>query len=95
MYRHPSLDSESKDINCKDRLRNYKLEFGMEMRLYERIHRYFKKEFSLIENGFKEEEKRAFSDYNANDCEYSTTLAFLAYKSDVYQVRMWAKAFDE
>lgn len=43
-----------------------------------------KKEFSLIENGFKEEEKRAFSEYNANDCEYSTTLAFLAYKSDVY-----------
>ncbi|BFQ95853.1 hypothetical protein SMUE_11290 [Enterococcus cecorum] len=43
MYRHPSLDSESKDINCKDRLRNYKLEFGMEMSLYERIHRYFKK----------------------------------------------------
>ncbi|CAI3310089.1 hypothetical protein CIRMBP1314_00107 [Enterococcus cecorum] len=67
----------------------------MEMRLYERIHRYFKKEFSLIENGFKEEEKRAFSEYNANDCEYSTTLAFLAYKSDVYQVRMLAKAFDE
>ncbi|CAI3479077.1 hypothetical protein CIRMBP1210_01919 [Enterococcus cecorum] len=56
----------------------------MEMRLYERIHRYLKKEFSLIENGFKEEEKRAFSEYNANDCEYSTTLAFLAYKSDVY-----------
>ena len=26
-----------------------------------------KKEFSLIENGFKEEEKRAFSDYNADD----------------------------
>ena len=54
-----------------------------------------KKEFSLIENGFKGKEKRAFLDYNANDCEYSTTLAFLAYKSDVYQVRMLAKAFDE
>lgn len=54
-----------------------------------------KKEFSLIESGFKEEEKTAFSDYNANDCEYSTTLAFLAYKSDVFQVRMLAKAFNE
>ena len=47
------------------------------------------KEFSLIENGFKEEEKRAFLDYKSNDSEYSKTLAFLAYKSDVYQVRMY------
>ena len=46
------------------------------------------KEFSLIENGFKEEEKRAFLDYKSNDSEHSKTLAFLAYKSDVYQVRM-------
>ncbi len=67
----------------------------MEMRLYERIHRYFKKRIFFNRKWFKEEEKRAFSDYNANDCEYSTTLAFLAYKSDVYQVRMLAKAFDE
>ena len=47
------------------------------------------KEFSLIENGFKEEEKRAFLDYKSNDSEHSKTLAFLAYKSDVYQVRMY------
>ena len=47
------------------------------------------KEFSLIENGFKEEEKRAFLDYKYNDSEHSKTLAFLAYKSDVYQVRMY------
>ena len=36
------------------------------------------KEFSLIENGFKEEEKRAFLDYKSNDSEHSKTLAFLA-----------------
>ncbi|WP_041973895.1 DNA alkylation repair protein [Streptococcus pasteurianus] len=47
------------------------------------------KEFSLIENGFKEEEKRAFLDYKSNDSEHSKTLVFLAYKSDVYQVRMY------
>ena len=47
------------------------------------------KEFSLIENGFKEEEKRAFADYKFNDNEQSKKLAFLAYKSNVYQVRMY------
>ena len=47
------------------------------------------KEFSLIENGFKEEEKRAFADYKSNENEYNKKLAFLAYKSNVYQVRMY------
>ena len=47
------------------------------------------KEFSSIENGFKEEEKRAFADYKSNDNEYNKKLAFLAYKSNVYQVRMY------
>ncbi len=47
------------------------------------------KEFSLIENGFKEEEKRALTDYKANDNEYIKKLAFLAYKSVAYQVRMY------
>ena len=47
------------------------------------------KEFSLIENGFKEEEKRASTDYKSNDNEYAKNLAFLAYKSDTYQVRMY------
>lgn len=47
------------------------------------------KEFSLIENGFKEEEKRAFADYKSNDNEHIKKLAFLAYKSDTYQVRMY------
>ena len=48
------------------------------------------KEFSLIENGFKEEEKRALTDYKSNDNEYAKNLAFLAYKSDTYQVRMYS-----
>jgi heat repeat domain protein len=47
------------------------------------------KEFSLIENGFKEEEKRALADYKSNDREYIKKLAFLAYKSAAYQVRMY------
>ncbi len=47
------------------------------------------KEFSLIKNGFKEEEKRALTDYKTNDNEYVRELAFLAYKSDIYQVRMY------
>lgn len=47
------------------------------------------KEFSLIENGFKEEEKRALSDYKSNDKEFVKKLAFLAYNSNTYQVRMY------
>lgn len=46
-------------------------------------------EFSLIEHGFKEEEKRALEDYKSNDNQYIKKLAFLAYKSNVYQVRMY------
>ncbi|OBX07947.1 phosphomethylpyrimidine kinase [Gallibacterium salpingitidis] len=46
-------------------------------------------EFSLIENGFKEEENRAFTDYKSNDKDVAKKLAFLAYKSNVYQVRMY------
>ena len=51
--------------------------------------RSLEKEFSLIENGFKEEGKRAFADYKSNDNEYIRKLAFLAYKSDAYQVRVY------
>ena len=43
-----------------------------------------------MENGFKEQEKRALTDYKSNDNEYIKKLAFLAYKSNVYQVRMYA-----
>ena len=48
------------------------------------------KELSLFEHGFKEEEKRAIADYKANDKNYIKRLAFLAFKSDVYQVRMYS-----
>lgn len=46
-------------------------------------------EFSLIKSGFKEEEKRALIDYKYNDRVYIKKLAFLSYKSKVYQVRMY------
>lgn len=48
------------------------------------------KEFSLIENGFKEQEKRALADYKAKGAEQCKELARLAYSSEVYQVRMYA-----
>ena len=48
------------------------------------------KEISLIENGFKVEESRALSDYKSHDNEFIKKLAFLAYKSMVYQVRVYA-----
>ena len=47
-------------------------------------------EFSLIQNGFKEQEKRALNDFKSNDPSYIKELAYSAYKSDVYQVRMYA-----
>jgi phosphomethylpyrimidine kinase len=47
-------------------------------------------EFSIIKNGFKEEEKRALDDYKSNDKEYVKRLAFLSYESKVYQVRMYS-----
>jgi len=46
-------------------------------------------EFSLIKSGFKEEEKRALTDYKNNDRDYTKELAFLSYESKVYQVRMY------
>ena len=47
------------------------------------------KELSIIKNGFKEQEKKAINDYKSNGIEYIKELAFLAYHSDVYQVRMY------
>lgn len=47
------------------------------------------KEFSIIKNGFKEQEKKAINDYKSNGIEYIKELAFLAYHSDGYQVRMY------
>ena len=48
------------------------------------------KEFSLIENGFKEQENRALADYKEKGAERCKELAYLAYGSNVYQVRMYA-----
>ena len=48
------------------------------------------KEFSLIENGFKEQESRALADYKAKGAEHCKELARLAYSSKLYQVRMYA-----
>ena len=48
------------------------------------------KELSLFEHGFKVEEKRALADYKTNDKNYIKRLAFLAFKSDVYQVKMYS-----
>lgn len=48
------------------------------------------KDFSSIEHGFKAEQKRALADYESNAHEYVKELAFLAYKSDSYQMRMYS-----
>mgnify|MGYP000862735615 FL=1 len=56
------------------------------------MHKYIKnleKELSIIKNGFKEQEKKAINDYKSNGIEYIKELAFLAYHSEVYQVRMY------
>lgn len=45
-------------------------------------------EFSEITNGFKEIEKKALSDFKSNN--HIKELAYLAYKSDLYQVRMYS-----
>lgn len=47
------------------------------------------KEFSIIKSGFKAQEKKAINDYKLNGIEYIKELAFLAYHSEVYQVRMY------
>ena len=47
------------------------------------------REFSSIENGFKTEESRALQDFQSHDFAYCKTLAFAAYQSPVYQVRMY------
>ena len=46
-------------------------------------------EFSSIENGFKTEESRALEDFQSHDFAYSKALAFAAFQSPVYQVRMY------
>ena len=46
-------------------------------------------ELSSVENGFKAEESRALQDFQSHDFAYCRTLAFAAYQSPVYQVRMY------
>lgn len=48
------------------------------------------KEFWEITNGFKEIEKKALSDFKSNNNSYIKELAYSAYKSDSYQVRMYS-----
>ena len=47
------------------------------------------KDFSPIQNGFKEEERRALQDYQTYKPEEIEQLAHFAYQSGVYQVRMY------
>ena len=47
------------------------------------------KEFSLIKNGFKQEEKQALEDFRKFNQEQIQKLGYLAYQSTVYQVRMY------
>ena len=46
-------------------------------------------ELSSVENGFKPEESRALEDFQSHDFAYCKTLAFSAYQSPAYQVRMY------
>ena len=48
------------------------------------------REFSAIERGFLHEQRRACSDYASFDPEQARRVAFLAYRSEAYQVRMYA-----
>ena len=48
------------------------------------------REFSAHEGGFLHEQRRARSDYASFDREQALRAAYLAYRSEVYQVRMYA-----
>ena len=48
------------------------------------------REFSAIERGFLHEQRCAHSDYASFDPEQARRVAFLAYRSEAYQVRMYA-----
>lgn len=48
------------------------------------------REFSAIERGFLHEQRRARSDYASFDRQQARRVAFLAYRSEAYQVRMYA-----
>ena len=48
------------------------------------------REFSAIERGFRAEESRARADYDSFDSDTVARVAYLAFGSEVYQVRMYA-----
>lgn len=48
------------------------------------------KEFAFLENGFKAEENKALEDFNSNDRDHIRKIAYLAYQSERYQVRMYS-----
>ena len=48
------------------------------------------REFSAIERGFRAEASRARADYDSFDSDTAARVAYLAYGSEVYQVRMYA-----
>lgn len=50
---------------------------------------WLEKEFSQVSNGFKNEVQRAKADFDTNDKSYIKELAYAAYRSEVYQVRMY------
>ena len=43
------------------------------------------KEFSLIENGFKEQERRALADYKAKGAAHCKELAYLVFSLGTYR----------
>lgn len=52
------------------------------------------KELAAIKNGFKEEEKRAWADFKANNQADSKKLAYLAYQSAIYtSENVWRLSF--
>lgn len=62
------------------------------MREAEQMSQYIKQleiELAQITNGFKVEEQKAKIDFEANDSSRAKELAFSAYRSDVYQLRMY------
>ena len=60
-----------------------------EVSSFERVYCEFRKRIFFGRKWFQRRRKKALTDYKSNDNEHSKKLAFLAYKSDTYQVRMY------
>ena len=56
---------------------------------FERIYCRIRTGVFFDRNGFKTEESRALQDFQSHDFAYCKTLAFAAYQSPAYQVRMY------